>query len=155
MFVYEKFLKHREIKILSKFSKGPRASNFVLKILTLCNRQKYRKLSDGLGTSWRLQNGGCWNEFFVDHSLSFKSCFESNLSEFLVMVVRHKASTVHDCNYQVVCSTCYAFFGWMNKNLFSSEKIWEFSMFLVTGEKRNSVFSLFLVSCVFLAFLYY
>ena len=28
----------------------------------------------------------------------------------------------------------------------------EFSMFLVTGEKRNSVFSLFLVSCVFLAF---
>ena len=42
MFVYEKFLKHREIKILSKFSKGPRASNFVLKILTLCKRRTDR-----------------------------------------------------------------------------------------------------------------
>ena len=36
------FLKHREIKILSKFSKGPRASNFVLKILTLCKRRTDR-----------------------------------------------------------------------------------------------------------------
>lgn len=143
MLVYEKFLKHREIKILSKFSKGPRASNFMLKVLTLCKPRRTDRNAGSLLMAW--ESLGVWRT-------------EDDEIKFLLIIFY--------CSNLVLKVICLNLLWWLfniNQALFMTVTIKLFVLlvcsamrFLVKWARRcfleNFVFSLFSVSCAFCVF---